>query len=71
MSKTKIKTDEETTDEDEEDATGAKAPAKGKRDSVTVTWNGGERVYSRDLHGDDFEALAQALADQFSEATVA
>lgn len=29
------------------------------RDSLTVTWRGGSREYSRAVHGEDFVALAQ------------
>jgi hypothetical protein len=32
--------------------------------SVTVTWSGGKRVYSRELHGADFNALAKEFAEK-------
>lgn len=34
----------------------------GKRDEVTVVYRAGSRVYSRAVHGDDFEALAAEFA---------
>jgi hypothetical protein len=40
-----------------------KAAAKAGTDSVTVTWNGGERVFTRDEHGDDFAELAKEFAE--------
>lgn len=42
----------------------AEAPKKGKVSSITVTWNGGERVYSKEIHGDEFEALAKEFAEK-------
>ncbi len=38
--------------------------AESARDSVTVTWRAGSREYSRDLHGDDFMALATEFAEK-------
>ena len=38
--------------------------------AVTVTWRGGSRVYSRDLHGKDFKALAKEFAEK-KQGTVA
>ncbi len=32
------------------------------RDSVTVVWSEGMRVYTRELHGEAFEALAKEFA---------
>jgi len=32
--------------------------------AVTVTWRGGTRVYSRDVHGKDFKALAKEFAEK-------
>ena len=34
------------------------------KSAVTVTWRGGTRVYSRDLHGKDFKALAKEFAEK-------
>lgn len=36
----------------------------GKRDEVTVVYRAGSRVYSRAVHGDDFEALAEEFASK-------
>ena len=38
--------------------------ASGK-DSATVVHPRGERVYSKELHGNDFRKLAQQFADKF------
>lgn len=35
---------------------------KGARNSANVTWRGGTRTYTRELHGEDFEALAEEFA---------
>jgi hypothetical protein len=32
--------------------------------SVTVTWNGGSRMYSKEVHGKDFKALAKEFAEK-------
>jgi hypothetical protein len=42
----------------------AAAAAKAARASVTVTWRGGSREYTRALHGEDFEALAAEFAEK-------
>lgn len=34
------------------------------KDSATVTWRGQSRVYSRDLHGKEFKALAKEFAEK-------
>lgn len=34
-------------------------------DSVTVSWNGGERTYSEEIHGKDFKKLAKGFAIKF------
>lgn len=39
-----------------------KEAAKAAKSSVSVVWNEGMRVYTRELHGDDFEALAKEFA---------
>ena len=39
----------------------AKAKQSDKSE-VTVTWNGGARVFSLETHGADFEALAEQFA---------
>jgi hypothetical protein len=44
------------------DAEKAAAKAAANSDAVTVTWNGGSRVYSRDVHGEDFADLAAEFA---------
>lgn len=38
--------------------------ASGDKDSATVTWRGQSRVYSRDLHGKEFKALAKEFAEK-------
>lgn len=40
-----------------------KAPATGP-DTATVTWNGGSRVYSKEIHGDNFADLAAEFAEK-------
>ena len=37
---------------------------KAVKTEVTVVWRNGSRVYSKAVHGDDFEALAQEFADK-------
>ncbi len=39
-----------------------KAAAKAGKDSATVSWSGGTRTYTRDIHGDDFLELAKEFA---------
>lgn len=56
--------EEEAEDEDDEE----EAPVSK---SVTVTWNGGSREYSKEIHGADFEKLAKQFADQYPEAVLA
>ena len=36
-------------------------PKKGENEA-TVTWNGGSRTYSREVHGENFADLAQEFA---------
>ncbi len=40
-------------------------PKKGKKTSVVVSWRGNTREFSLDIHGEDFETLAQQFADKF------
>jgi hypothetical protein len=40
---------------------------KADGDAVTVVWNGGSRVYSREVHGDDFAALADEFISKAPE----
>jgi hypothetical protein len=49
----------EATEEEVEEAPKARA---SKRDAVTVVFRAGSREYTRALHGDDFEALAEEFA---------
>lgn len=35
-----------------------------KASEVTVRWIGGERTYTKELHGKDFKALAKQFADK-------
>ena len=37
---------------------------KADRDSVTVTFQGGVRTYTREVHGDDFAKLAKEFAEK-------
>lgn len=48
-------------EEDAEDTVNAPV-SKGKKTEVTVTWKGGSRVYSKEVHGDDFADLANEFA---------
>lgn len=34
------------------------------KDSVIVSWKGQSRVYSREIHGKDFKALAKEFAEK-------
>ena len=52
----KVEVEEEVVEDTEEVATPKKSV---KRDEVTVTFRLGSRVYSREVHGDDFEDLAK------------
>lgn len=45
------------------------AKAKTEKDAVTVTWKGGSRVYSKEVHGKDYKELAEEFAAKF-EGTV-
>jgi len=47
-------TDEEREAED--------AGASESKNSVTVTYQGGKRVYSKEIHGADYEDLAEEFA---------
>lgn len=38
--------------------------AKVEGESVVVKWRGGEREYSREVHGDNFADLAAEFADK-------
>lgn len=35
---------------------------KSDKNSATVVWPGGVRVYSKDVHGEDYEDLAEEFA---------
>lgn len=60
-----------TTEDVDTVAEGVKNEAtKTKRNEVTVSYRGLTRVYSREIHGDDFEKLAQSFAQKF-DGTVA
>lgn len=37
---------------------------KEEKSSVTVTWRGQSRVYSREVHGADFKKLAKEFAEK-------
>ena len=41
-----------------------KAAAKAAKGSVVVSWGGGERTFSREVHGEDFADLAQQFVDK-------
>lgn len=47
---------------EKEAAAAAKAAAKNP-DVAAVTWNGGVREFTREIHGDDFEAVAAEFAE--------
>lgn len=36
------------------------------KDSVTVTWKGNSRTYSKEIHGDDFKTLAKEFSKKIS-----
>lgn len=38
--------------------------SKKNADSVTVSWRGGTRTYTRELHGDAFADLAEEFAEK-------
>lgn len=42
----------------------AKSKDKVEGDSVVVKWKGGEREYSRAVHGDNFADLAKEFAEK-------
>ena len=42
-----------------------KAAAKSAKTSVTVSWNGGKREFSREIHGEKFADLADQFATKF------
>lgn len=59
MAKRKVK------DEEVESQAEVAAPEEADEDngdSVTVTWKGGSRVYSREVHGKEFKAYAKEFA---------
>lgn len=41
------------------------APKSKKVTSATVTWNGGTREFSLEVHGEDFMSLAESFATKF------
>lgn len=45
-----------------EEAAAAKALAKANKTSITVSHQGGERVFSKEIHGEDFEKNAKEFA---------
>jgi hypothetical protein len=42
----------------------AEKAANDARTEVTVTWGTGSRVYSKELHGENFLALAKQFAEK-------
>jgi membrane protein involved in colicin uptake len=46
------------------DAEKAAAKAASNSDSVTVNWAAGSRVYSKELHGEDFADFAAEFAQK-------
>lgn len=44
------------------EADAEKEAAKADKHSATVKWTGGERTYSREVHGDDFMDHAEEFA---------
>jgi len=40
--------------------------SKKNKSSVTVTWNGGTRTYSKEVHGDKFKEYAEEFAEKFN-----
>lgn len=41
-----------------------KEAVKASRSSATVTWRGGVRTYTREVHGEDFAELAKEFAEK-------
>jgi hypothetical protein len=62
---------EAAVEETQTEETSAPKSKKVSKDSVTVKWGNGERTYSREIHGDDFEDRAKELAAQYPDATIA
>jgi len=57
-----VRKSKEAVEEEVEDVeTEEETPSKG---SVTVSWRGNTRVYSKEVHGKDFKALAKEFADK-------
>lgn len=44
-----------------------KAAAKAAKTSVTVEWNGGARVYSKEVHGENFADLADEFVAKHTD----
>jgi hypothetical protein len=61
MAKKKIESEDAPGDNLEAPAEEVQTDGKS---AVTVTWRGGTRVYSRDVHGKDFKALAKEFAEK-------
>lgn len=38
---------------------------KSSKTEVTVTWRGNSRVFSKEIHGDDFKKVAKQFAEKF------
>lgn len=55
---------------EKEAAKALKDAEKAGKDSVTVTWRGNSRVYSKEIHGDDFLALAKQFAGKYPDAKI-
>lgn len=45
-------------------------PEKAEVTSVTVSWRGNERTYSKEIHGENFQKLAKQFADQYPDAVI-
>lgn len=45
--------------------TNAPAEEKSSKTEVTVTWRGNSRVFSKEIHGDDFKKVAKQFAEKF------
>lgn len=46
------------------DKTQAEKEAAKASGTATVSWKGGTRVYSREVHGEDYLALAEEFAEK-------
>lgn len=56
--------------EDENDEEEAEEVTTSSKGAVIVTWNGGSREYSKEVHGKDYKALAEEFASKHPTAVI-